>query len=223
MPHGSDEQRLVPRFPLPKEKIKFHFDGTERVFAVRDISVKGLGISLLEYGESLLFPRGFKCEADLKLDMEHLRVKLKVARVSAWSVGFLFETLPIDQQESIQSFVDPLRIGSSLRLIDQNIAPDAFLTGMSAWYHGDSATDLFFWNNARSGVSRVLFCQGSVYWEWREDDGVATGELERLEGDKVLFHKDVTPSPKTRALTRKVLEHADVLDYRLVSFLKDKT
>lgn len=223
MQHDSDEQRLVPRFPLPKEKIKFLIDGTERIFAVRDISVKGVGISLLDYGESLLFPRGFKCEAELRLDTEVLKVKLRVTRVSAWSVGFVFDGLPAEQQESINAFVDPLRIGTSLRLVDKGVAPDAFLSGMSAWYHGDSGTDLFFWNNARSGLSRALLCQGRLYWEWREDEGVATGEVDRLEGDKVVLRKDMTPDPKTRGLARKVLEHADVLDYRLVSFLKDKT
>jgi hypothetical protein len=43
------------------------------------------------------------------------------------------------------------------------------------------------------------------------------------EADKVSLHRDATPDPKTRASVRKVLEHADVLDYRLVSFLREKT
>jgi hypothetical protein len=219
----SHELRVVPRFPLPKEKIKFVFDEGDRVFAVRDISSRGLGISLLEFGESLLFPDGYHCKAELKLEGEPMLVTVKVARVSAWSVGFVFEELTPGQQEKINAFVDPLHIGGSLKLVDKRGAPNAFQQGMSAWYHGDSGADLFIWNDQRGGVSKVLFCLGHRFWEWQEGDGVSTGEVRLEEADKVSLHRDATPDPKTRASVRKVLEHADVLDYRLVSFLREKT
>lgn len=220
---NPEEQRVVPRYPLPKEKMKFVFEEHEKVFAVRDISSLGIGISLLEYGESLLFPEGYSCIAELKLDGEALGVKVRVARVSAWTVGLLFDELSPDQREKINAFIDPLHIARSLKKVDQRGAPDAFLRGMSSWYHGDPATDLFLWNGTRGGVSRALFCCGRKYWEWDEGLGVSTGEMQRLEGDKVVMHRDVTPDPRTCQGFRKVLEHADVLDYRLVSFLKEKT
>lgn len=219
----SSEQRVVPRFPLPKEKMKFVFDDVEKVFAVRDISMRGLGISLLEFSESLLFPVGSECEAELKLGADQLPVKMRVMRTSAWSVGFMFENLSPEHQEKIQSFVDPLHIGRSLKVVDRRGAPDAFLQGMSAWYHGDSATDLFLWNDQRGGLSRALFCLGKKFWEWEVGGRVSTGEVQREEGDRVILHRDATPDPKTREMVRKVLEHAEVLDYRLASFLKDKT
>lgn len=193
------------------------------MFAVRDVSSLGLGISLLEYGESLLFPEGYECAAELKLDGDLLVVKVKVARASAWAVGFTFLDLSPEQGERINAFIDPLQIARSLKPVDQKGVPDAFLRGMSSWYHGDPATDLFVWNDSRGGLQRALFCSGRRYWEWDEGLGVSTGEMQRLEGDKVVMHKDVTPDPRTRASFRKVLEHAEVLDYRLVSFLKEKT
>jgi len=219
----NEELRVVPRFPLPKEKMKFVFDEGDRVFAVRDISSRGLGISLLEFGESLLFPEGYVCRAELKLGGEPMMVKVKVARVSAWSVGFTFDSLTEDQQARIDAFVDPLHIGTSLRLVDKRGAPGAFQQGMSAWYHGDSGADLFFWNDQRGGLQKVLFCLGRRFWEWQESGGVSTGEVRRQEADNVVLHRDATPDPKTRMLVRKVLEHAEVLDYRLVSFLREKT
>lgn len=219
----SEELRVVPRYPLPKEKMKFVFDEGEKVFAVRDISSRGLGISLLEFSESLFFPEGYHCKAELRLDGAPLLVTVRVTRVNAWSVGFVFENLTPEQQERVDAFVDPLHIGTSLRLVDRKGAPDAFLQGMSAWYHGDSGSDFFFWNDQRGGLQKALLCLGRRFWEWHEANGVSTGEVQRLEGDKVALHKDATPDPKTRALVRKVLEHAEVLDYRLVSFLKDKT
>jgi hypothetical protein len=218
-----DEQRVVPRYPLPKEKMKFVFDEHEKVFAVRDISSLGIGISLLEYGESLLFHEGYHCRAELKLDSETLNVKVRVVRVSAWSVGLVFEELAPEQGEKIAAFLDPLHIARSLKKVDQRGAPDAFLRGLTSWYHGDPSTDLYLWGSTQGGVSRALYCCGRKYWEWDEGLGVSTGEMQRMEGDKVAMQRDVTPDPRTVRGFRKVLEHAGVLDYRLVSFLKDKT
>jgi hypothetical protein len=216
--------RTVPRFPLPKEKMKFVFAEGEKVFAVRDISLRGLGISLLEFGDSLYFPVDYRCQAELNLDDgKPMLVHVCVKRVNSWSVGFTFEDLEPSQEERIRSFVDPLHIGTTLKLVDPRGAPEAFGEGLSAWYHGDSATDFFLWNNARGGVRRALFCTGARFWEWEEGSGVATGSIEREEGDQVTLRKDATPEARTRALVRKVLEHAEVLDYRLVSFLKQKT
>lgn len=216
--------RVVPRFPLPKEKMKFVFAEGEKIFAVRDISLRGLGISLLEFGDSLYFPVDYRCQAELNLDdgppmLVHVRVK----RVNAWSVGFMFEDTDPAQEARIRAFVDPLHIGATLKLVDPRGAPEAFGAGLTAWYHGDSATDLFLWNDPRGGVRRALFCNGDRYWEWDESAGPATGEIERREGDQVALRKDATPEPRMRGLVRKVLEHAEVLDYRLVSFLKERT
>lgn len=219
----NEELRTVPRFPLPKEKMKFVLGDSERVFAVRDISSRGLGISLMEFGDSVLFPEGHQCQAELKLEGAPIVLNVRVTRVSAWSVGFVFEDLTEEQQDQINAFVDPLHIGSSLKQVDRKGAPDAFLQGMSAWFHGDSATDFFFWNDQRGGLQKALLCIGNRFWEWEENNGVTTGDVRRQEGERVALHKDATPDPRTRSLVRKVLEHAEVLDYRLVSFLRDKT
>ena len=215
--------RVVPRFPLPKEKMKFVFDEGEKIFAVRDISTRGLGISLLEFDESLYFSPNYRCQAELKIDGEPMLVRVRVARVNAWSVGFEFEELSPDQQERIRSFVDPLHIGATLKPVDKRGAPEAFNQGLGAWYHGEAATDLYLWNDSRGGLQRALLCSGQRYWEWEEGNGVSTGNLERRDGEKVYLQRDATPEPRMRALVRKVLEHAEVLDYRLVSFLRDKT
>jgi hypothetical protein len=150
-------------------------------------------------------------------------VKMRVTRTSAWSVGFVFAELSEEQQDKIQALIDPLHIGRSLKLVDRRGAPEAFLQGMTAWYHGDSASDLFIWNDPRGGLNRALFCLGRKFWEWDSAGSVSTGEVQREEGDKVTLSRDATPDPKTRDMVRKVLEHADVLDYRLASFLREKT
>ena len=58
----------------------------------------------------------------MKLGREPTLVKVQVARVSAWSVGFMFEELTPEQNEMIHAFIDPLHVGSSLRLVDRAAA-----------------------------------------------------------------------------------------------------
>jgi hypothetical protein len=129
----------------------------------------------------------------------------------------------LDADERIDAYINPLHVAHSLKKVDPTGAPDAFLRGLQNWYHGDSGVDLFFWGGSRGGVSRALFCFGRNFWEWDDSEGVATGEIQWLEGDNVVLCKDATPDPRMRDKVRKLLEHAEVLDYRLVSFLKEKT
>jgi hypothetical protein len=220
---SKEEFREVPRFPLPKEKAKFYFDGEEKIFAVRDLSLKGLGISLLEFGDSLFFAEGDTFDAELRLSNAVFQVKVRCTRLSAWSVGFEFYEASEDLQSTVRDLINPMHIGSSLKKVEKSGAPEAFLQGMTAWYHGDSGSDLFFWGGARGGVDRALFCFGQKFWEWREDQGISTGEMKRQEGETVVLNRDHTPDPRTREFVRKMLEHADALDYRLVTFLREKT
>jgi hypothetical protein len=218
----QEELRSVPRFPIPREKMKFRFPQGERVFAVRDISRNGIGIGLLEFTDSLLFPKDYRCEGELKLPDGVINLSLRVTRVNGWSVGFVFESADSAFEERIASFLDPIMVARSLRLMDQASAPEAFLRGLSVWYHGEPEMDLYLWESGGVGPQRALFCFGERFWEWREEQGAATGLLERRGPDRLALMRDMTPNPKFLVFVRKVLEEADVLDYRLVSFLKER-
>ena len=217
------EQRQVPRFPLPKEQIKFLLEDSQpKVCAIRDLSASGLGISLLEHGEALLFPLGQEYLAELKLDNETFHVPLVVRRVSAWSIGFEF--LGADQvlKDKITRFLNPMVIGKSLKKVSLQLNPDVADYGLSSWYHGSAGTDLYFWSDARGGIERVVLCFGDHFWEWSLENKLRTGSFEREGGNRARFAFDENPSGEMVQLAAKVLEHAEVLDYRLVSFLKDQ-
>ena len=219
----GDEQRLIPRFPVPKEKIKFLFETGDRIFAIRDLSNKGIAISLLEPGESLYFREGEICSSEIRLGEESFPAALRVARVSAWSVGFTFEELAEANIQIIHSFLNPMHIGSSLRKVDLSASPDSSFQNISSWYHGAASSDLYFWTNHRAGIERALLLLGKTYWEWSENDGVQTGIVDNQDTQRTTLQRDHTPNPRVCGLVRKVLEHAEVLDYRLVCFLKEKT
>lgn len=235
--HGApEEQRLVPRFLLAKEQAKFFFEGFDgldnkddspgKIFAVRDISASGIGIGLLELGEALLFPVGSFCRAELKFGASLLSVRLKVARINAWSIGFVYVDLPKEIEEAITAFIQPLRVARSMKKVDVTKISSSFAAGISTWYHGDSATDLYFWTNARGGVEKLLLCMGKNFWEWSETPRVAenirTGTFDFLEGDRAEFHYHPRASGEIMEMAIKILEHIEGMDYRLVNFLKDQ-
>jgi hypothetical protein len=217
------EQRQVPRFPLPKEQVKIFMDNDyAKVCAIRDMSETGLGISLLEPGEVLLFPLGQEYNAELKLGEDTFRITLVVRRVSAWSVGLEFLHDNVDLALKIGQFLNPMVIGKSLKKVALQLNPDVADFGLSSWYHGAAGTDLYFWSDARGGVDRVLLCFGDHFWEWSLENNQRTGSFEREDGSRANFSFDLNLSAEMRALAFKILEHGEVLDYRLVSFLKDQ-
>lgn len=217
------EQRHVPRFPLPKEQIKFLFeDGTYKVCAIRDLSANGVGISLLEHGEVLLFPLGQEYEAEIKLGTESISVRVIVRRVSAWSVGCEFLNADKVLLDKVTQFLNPMGIGKSFKKVSLDLNPEMAAYGLSAWYHGSSSTDLYFWNDTRGGIERALLCMGNQFWDWSLENKQRTGTLEREAADLMQLKFDSEPARETLHLAAKVLEHAEVLDYRLVSFLRDQ-
>lgn len=219
---AAERRRVVPRYPLPQEKIKFFFEGVERVFGVRDISLKGLGITLLDHGEVLLFPVGFHCEAELKFGAEPLRVNLQVARTSAWAVGFTFEELSSAAAAAIERSIQPIRVGKSLRGVPSALAEQASSRGISAWYHGDGNTNLYLWFDRRGGIERAMLCLGDHVWDWSQEHGVRTGTLEQMEGLDMKVNYDHAMSRSTALVARGVFENADVLDFRLTKFLLEQ-
>ncbi len=217
-----DQRRVVPRYPLPKEKVKFIFEEMERVFGVRDISTKGLGITLLDHGEALLFPVGFTCNAELKLSGDPFRVKLTVKRISAWAVGFVFEDIAPEAQKAIERSIEPIRLGKSLKEVPPALASQATARGISAWYHGDGSTNLYLWFDKRGGIERALLALGDRVWDWSGEFGVRTGRLEQMEGLDMKTNYDPTVNRDTVHLASGVLENADVLDFRLTKFLREQ-
>lgn len=219
---NSEERRAVPRFPLPKERVKVFFDTREKVFSVRDLSAHGLGIGLAESSEGQYFTVGATIRCELKLGKEALPLRVIVRRIGPWSVGCEFADATSELSSRIESVLNPLRIAKSLQAVKLDAGPEAFAAGISAWYHGDSATDLYLWHDVRGGVSRVLLCMNGRFWEWADRQRSRTGSFERKSPEKAEFTYDSSPDPVMRSLAAKVLEHQEVLDYRLVNFLKEQ-
>ncbi len=211
---------MLPRFPLHSEQVKIHMDSYERIFALRDISLSGMGIDLLEHGDVLLFPQAKNCDAELHFQGEWFKVELTVARNGAASVGFSFVNPSEELRQRVETFLDPIRIGQSLKQISMENAPEAFGEGITRWYHGESNADLYLCENVEEIPHRVLLTWNGLFLEWTSNDGLRTGELEHEQGSKVLLHYTEQPKHATIYQGRKILENAPVLDYRLVDLMR---
>ncbi len=222
MERTIEQQRLVPRYPLPREKVKLFFEDGERVFGIRDISTKGIGITLLEHGEALLFPVGFEYNLELKLGGEPFRARAKVVRASAWAAGFVFENLDDRSKTRIERCIEPIRVAKSLKPVPQGLLHQSRTQGVSAWYHGDGASDLYLWFDKRGGLEKALLAVGERVWEWQNGQGVATGSLEPMEDQALRVVYDAKRDADMLQLASDVLENAEVLDFRLQKFLKEQ-
>lgn len=220
MTHKLEDRRVLPRFPLHSEQVKIHMESYERIFALRDLSLSGVGIDLLEHGDVLLFPEKKDCKAELHLQGEWFQIDLKVARNGAASVGFSFVEPSDELRKRIEDFLDPIRIGNSLKQISMENAPEAFGEGITRWYHGESNADLYLCENAEGQPFRVLLTWNGLFLEWVNGEELRTGELEHEQGSKVLLHYDQTTRHSTIYQGRKILENAPILDYRLVDLMQ---
>lgn len=215
------ETRFAPRFPLPNEEIRFHIIEGGRAFAIRDLSITGVSIGLLEHSEMLLFPEESVCQADLKLgDNEAFTVEVEVMRRNAYTVGFRFRNIDQKSLDILEGFISPICIGKSFRKVELSETSKAVAESMSQWFHGSGSTDLYLWQDERGGVNKLLLCLGERFLQWGDELGIVTGRFERTEDDECKFDYDADPDAGIVATARKVLENAEILDYRLVEYLK---
>lgn len=215
MTQKLEDKRVLPRFPLQSEQVKIHFDSYARIFALRDLSMTGMGIDLLEHGDVLLFPEGQVYSSELHLHGEWFPLQLRVARNGAASVGFSLVDPSDDLRERIERFLDPIRIGRSFKKISMENAPEAFGEGITCWFHGESNSDLYLCESADGQLYRFLLTWNGLFCEWSDPDGLRTGELEHAQGSRVLLHYEAQVKHSTIYQGRKILENASILAYRL--------
>lgn len=213
------ERRELPRFPIRRESIRFFYPGLEKVFALRDISLGGVGVELAEPGELLLLTPGLELEAELRLVGDAYRVKLTVQRVDAASAGCRFRDNSPELKERVQSLIDPLRIAASLRAIAPTDSVEAEREGVTHWYHGDLGTDLYLWLDTKKVPLRALLLWNSFVWEWSTSLGARSGRMVPTFQNKQEIEFDSSIQHATVYQARKILENAEVLDYGLKQFL----
>ena len=217
--HKLENRRVLPRFPLHSEQVKIHLESYERIFVLRDVSLSGMGIDILEHSDILLFPEKKIFQGKLHLQGDWFQVELKVERNGVASVGFSFQDPSDELRKRIEDFLDPILIGKSIKQISMENAPEAFGEGITSWYHGESNSDLYLCENAEGQPFRVLMTGNGLFLEWVNSEDLRTGELEHEQGSKVLLHYDANARHSTTYQGRKILENTPILDYRLVDLI----
>lgn len=174
---SGNEKRRKPRINLtteqfrlqstqvgPQENRSFH-----RIFSVEDLSPAGMAFRVLDSNDLLVLPVSTVLNGVLNLRGEKLEVKAQVKNLSPYRVGCEFSELSDSVKSSLEKFLDPAVLGSSLRPIPSSDVG-------TLWYHGPSGTDLLLGRAIDGKYSRLmLFVLGS-FIQWDEQGGLTTGK-----------------------------------------------
>lgn len=164
---GRDERRRVPRLSLASEQFRLAENG--KIFSVDDLSIEGMGLSLIEREDLILFPPGRVVSGDLHIGDEKVHVDLHIKTIHGKTVGCRFQELSDLAKRSLEVFLDPNRLGKLLKSMP------AHQEERVIWYHGPGTTDLIIWKGP-DRISRrfVLYVYGS-FVQWDREEGLISG------------------------------------------------
>lgn len=206
----------LPHHPLQVETIKLTTEKGEKVFPVRHLSKSGLALDLLELGDEQLFLEK-EYQGEFHTEGTACKLVLKIDERRSHCAHFSF-IRPNPQIEKAMDFLlNPARIGKSLKHVPVGIIPEA--SGMSYWYHGAMASDLFVWGEIEKGISHALLCWNSFFLEWTPNQEHQTGTSVKSKEDRISLQYHDSPLHHIIYEGKKILEKAHSVDSRLVEFL----
>lgn len=162
------DRRIVPRLEVTSEQFRLSSNG--KIFSVVDLSMKGMGIRVIEPDDLFLFPVGKSFSGVLNLRHVKYQISAKVTRVAREQIGCEFENLSDSVSALLNDALDPKWIGSQLKPM-----PQLDQTGTPYWYHGPSSTEVLIWRELDGSVSRLFAVVLGQYVSWSEPDGLETG------------------------------------------------
>ena len=165
---NAEERRRLARFAVSNEQFKLTRTG--KVFGVADLSLHGMALRILDPADLILFSVGSSVEGILNLGGRKVALNGRVRRVVPQSVGCEFETISREAAQQLAQFLDPLRLGSELRLM-----PGA--DASAAWFHGPSGADLIV-SRTQGAMTEYSFVVMGTFVRWRSGEGLSTGRVE---------------------------------------------
>lgn len=162
------DRRVVPRLEVTSEQFRLSSNG--KIFSVVDLSMRGMGIRVIEPDDLFLFPVGKSFSGVLNLRHVKYQVSAKVTRVARELIGCEFENLSDSVSALLKDALDPRWIGSQLKPM-----PQLDQLGTPYWYHGPSSTELLIWRQLDGSVSGFFAVVLGQYVSWSEATGLETG------------------------------------------------
>ena len=168
-------KRVFPRYPFSF----LVFKAEERAFEVKDISFRGMQISLKDGEHNLSV--GDRLSGELHWKGEILSVRFRVKWANKDSVGGGFERNGKFDEE-IQSFFCVENILDGLKPLHLQEDTEDLPTNLKYWFKSDGTVEFFVW--CRDGGEIYSF-QGIVldkFFEWEDEKGMWTGRILKHRG-----------------------------------------
>tara|TARA_Y100000590_G_scaffold458432_1_gene613130 strand:- start:2901 stop:3545 length:645 start_codon:yes stop_codon:yes gene_type:complete len=155
---------------------QFRYQKNGKIFSISNLSQNGMAFHLLDPEDGIHFTMGAVLEGCLNLHGEKVSVEAKVVRVSSEEIGCEWSNLSPGSLTLLESFLDPIRLGRSLKPM--------LSAGEMIWFHGPSGTDLLLHSDSKGELVRILLYLYQSYLLW-EPDRKETGSyfFEKEEGE----------------------------------------
>jgi hypothetical protein len=167
------EKRIFPRFPFGLMMFR-ESSGEKKVFAVKDISLTGMQITLKDGNFS--YKLGDKIVGNLQWRESGIAINGNVQWVRGQSLGVSFET-GISFENKMSSFLSFDNIVSHIKPLHQSKLPIDLPNNLKFWLKSDGVLEIFVWEHSQSGISRFQIILMEHFIEWEEGTGIRTGRV----------------------------------------------
>ena len=209
MSTGS-EKRFLPRLTVSHEV--FRLDENGRLFAVADLTMKGMALRIAERDDFFHFSVGAEVRGTLNLRREKFPIQARVRHLGRELVGLEFETLPSSIEHALARLLDPATLGADLRPVPTE--DEALLFAAS------SGTEVLFNPSAEGGFQRITVMMLGTLVVWDAKSGLRTGTITnsyeqsfvtgvtRLE--TLLFEEDRAIDPQKLNLAKAMISSSNL-------------
>lgn len=208
--NSGSEKRLLPRLTVSHEV--FRLDENGKLFAVADLSMKGMAIRIADRDDFFSFSVGAEVRGILNLRREKFPIQARVRHLGRELVGLEFETLPSSIEHALARLLDPATLGADLRPVPTEDG--------SILFAASSGTEVLFGQIGAGNFQRVTVMMLGTLVIWDAKSGLRTGtvtnsyEQSFVNGvtrmETLLFDEDRAIDPQKLNLAKAMISSSNL-------------
>ncbi len=212
MESGNDgaEKRWLPRLSVSHEV--FRLDDTGKLFAVADLSMKGMAIRIADREDFFSFSVGAEVRGTLNLHREKFSLQARVRHLGRELIGLEFESLPSSIEHALSRILDPQVLGADLRPVPTEDG--------SVLFASSSGTELLLSDFFEGEFRRITVMLLGSMIIWGRQTGLRTGVVRNSYEDSVgagvtrmealLFDEDRAIDPQKLQLAKALISSSNL-------------
>ncbi len=222
------EKRVFPRFPFSYLTFKAQ-NGSERVFAVKDISYTGMQLSLKDGGHP--YKNGQSVSGVLHWRGASLDLDAQVKWVHGQRLGVEFNA-DASFENQIKEFLSIDNIIRGMRALHQSRMNLDIPSDLHYWLQADGPVEVFVWCHKDGEISRFQLVMMESFVEYQDGKGLKTGRVitkrdldtPLVQEDEFVFEMDEAVSEERLQFAHQIVSRipADYLPERVTDFLRLK-